>query len=153
MSQNGRTPAQWGCSVEGKPSAMLQAALLSVRRNGSSPQSLPACEGQTCDWAREMAECLRRGTCKAALVFCDDPGLACCVANKIPGVRAVAVLTVEQARLAIARLGANLLAVQQAGRTYFECRELMRLCEQCVSAVCPDRVACILKELDSHAHR
>ena len=153
MATNGQAPARWGCGVEGKPSAMLRAALLSVRRNGSSPQSLPSCEGPTCDWARQVAECVRRGTCKAALVFCDDPGLTCCVANKVAGVRAVAVWTVEQARLAVARLGANLLAVECHGRTYFECRELMRLCEGCVNAVCPDGVACVLEELDSHAHR
>jgi hypothetical protein len=63
------------------------------------------------------------------------------------------VWSVEQARLAVAKLGANLLIVERKGRTYFECRELLRLCEGCVSIVCPDGVACVLEELDGHAHR
>ncbi len=143
----------WGYTIEGRPSVMFQAALRSISRNGSSPSPLPPCEGEACSWVKQVASCLFDGTCQAVVLFCDDPGLACCVANKVPGVRAVPVWTITQARRAIDSLGANLLAVEMAGRTYYECRELLRLCQGGVTAACPDGVACVLEELDGHAHR
>ena len=63
-------------------------------------------------------------------MFCADPGLVCCVANKVNGVRAAAVLTVFQAARATLTLGANLLAVEMPGRTIFEVRQIMlSLCQ------------------------
>jgi hypothetical protein len=151
MDGNGQTGSGWGYAVEGRPSMMLQVALRAVHRNGHSPQSLPPCNGETCDWIRGVAECLRSGRCRTAVLFCRDAGLACCIANKVPGVRAAAVWTVAQAERALEQLGANLLVVEMAGRTYFECKEMLQLC--CKGADCPPSVACILQELDGHAHR
>jgi hypothetical protein len=153
MAGNGQAETPWGFAVEGQPAPMLQAALRSLARNGGQPAPLPACNGEACGWVRRVAECLQKGTCRAAVLFCRDPGLACCVANKVPGVRAVAVWTIPQAHRAIQQLGANLLVVEMAGRTYFECKELLRLCQTCDSVSCPAGVACVLQELDGHAHR
>ena len=152
MSGNGRATNGWGYAVEGRPSTMLQVALRAAQRNGSPPQALPECNGESCGWVRQVAECLRSGRCQTALLFCDDAGLCCCVANKVPGVRAAAVWTVAQAARALSELGANLLVVEMAGRTYFECKELLRLCCD-GAAACPPGVACVLQELDGHAHR
>jgi hypothetical protein len=151
MTGNGQTQG-WGYTVEGKPSAMLAAALRSARRNGSPPRDLPQCNGEACHWVRGVAECLASGECRAAVLFCTDSGLACCVANKVPGIRAVAVEGVGQAVRALRNLGANLLVVEMAGRTFYECRELLRLCQDYPSA-CPPGLACVLQELDGHAHR
>jgi hypothetical protein len=151
MNGNGQTVPGWGYAVEGKPSTMLQVALHAVCRNGSAPQELPACDGEPCGWVRRVAECLRSGRCRTAVLFCGDTCLACCIANKVPGVRAAAVGTVAQAHRALDQLGANLLVVEMAECTYFECRELLRLC--CDGAACPPGVACVLQELDGHAHR
>jgi hypothetical protein len=151
MTGNGRAQG-WGYAVEGKPSAMLEAALRSALRNGMPPQSLPVCHGEACTWVRRVAECLASGDCRAAVLFCTDAGPACCVANKVPGIRAVAVEGVGQAVRALRNLGANLLIVEMAERTYFECRELLRLCQEYPSA-CPPGLACVLQELDGHAHR
>jgi hypothetical protein len=151
MSGNGQTGYGWGYAVEGTPSTMLQVALRSVCRNGARPEPLPACNGDACGWVRQVAECLRSGRCRAAVLFCSDAGLACCVANKVPGVRAAAVWTVAQAVRAVQGLGANLLIAEMTDRTYFECREMLRLCQSGVG--CPDSVACLLQELDGHAHR
>jgi hypothetical protein len=151
MTGNGRAQG-WGYAVEGKPSVMLEAALRSARRNGAPPRSLPECNGEACHWVRGVAECLAGGDCRAAVLFCTDAGLACCVANKVPGVRAVAVEGVGQAVKALRNLGANLLVVEMAGRTYYECRALLCLCQEFPSA-CPPGLACVLQELDGHAHR
>ena len=151
MSVNGQAEPTWGVAVEGKPSMMLQVALRAAERNGGRPQALPECNGASCDWVRQVAECLRSGRCRAAVLFCRDASLACCVANKVPGVRAAAVETVAGAARALDRLGANLLVVEMVGCTYWECRELLRLCQR--EAACPEGVACVLRELDGHAHR
>jgi hypothetical protein len=151
MNGNGHTALGWGYAVEGRPSTMLQIALRAVHRNGHSPQSLPECKGESCGWIRQVAECLRSGRCRTAVLFCRDACLACCVANKVPGVRAAAVGTVIQAARALEQLGANLLVVEMAERTYFECKEMLRLCRE--GAACPSNVATVLQELDGHAHR
>ncbi len=151
MMGNGQVQG-WGYAVEGKPSTMLEVALRSTSRNGNSPRRLPECNGEACQWVRGVAECLARGECRAAVLFCTDTGLACCIANKVPGIRAVAVEGINQAVRALRNLGANLLVVELAGRTYYECRELLRLCQEHPSA-CPPGLACVLQELDGHAHR
>jgi hypothetical protein len=132
---------------------MLQAALRTLQRHGAQPGELPLCNGQACEWVRQVAECLHNGTCQVAVLFCEDVGLACCVANKVPGVRAVAVWTVGQAHRALDGLGANLLIVESAGRTFYECKELLRLCCDRAPSHCPPGVACVLEKLDGHAHR
>ena len=152
MNGNGHKAGGWGYAVEGRPSTMLQVALRAAQRHGHSPQPLPECNGEPCGWVRQVAECLRSGQCQTAVLFCNDAGLACCIANKVPGVRAAAVWTVPQAAQALVRLGANLLVVEIAGRTFFECKELLRLCCD-GAAACPPGVACVLQELDGHAHR
>jgi hypothetical protein len=151
MNGNGQTAQGWGYAVEGRPSAMLQVALRAVHRNGHSPQALSECKGEACGWVRQVAECLRSGRCRTAVLFCRDACLACCIANKAPGVRAAAVGTVAQAARALESFGANLLVVEMADRTYFEFKELLRLCS--AGADCPPGVACVLEELDGHAHR
>jgi hypothetical protein len=75
------------------------------------------------------------------------------VANKVAGLRAVTAVTVGQAARATRTLGANLIAVEMPGRTFFEVRQILRtLCTSALPA-CPDGVACTLQELDGHAHR
>lgn len=153
MKGTGQGERGWGCAVEGKPAPMLQVALGAFARNGAAPRTLPACDGDRCAWVRQVAECLKRRECRAAVLFCDDACLACCVANKVAGVRAAAVWTVPQAARAVERLGANLLVVETAGRTYWEFKEILNLCCRRTAATCPPGVACVLEELDGHAHR
>jgi ribose 5-phosphate isomerase RpiB len=93
-----------------------------------------------------------RGECSGGVLFCADPGLACCVANKVPGLRAVAVASVAQAARATLTLAANLLVVEMPGRTFFEIRQILRTLAECTRD-CPDGVACTLREMESHANR
>ena len=143
----------WGYALEHDPHPMLVAALRCLHRNGAKPRALAECKGDSCDWVRQTAECLARGECCGAVVFCEDANLACCVANKVPGIRAAAVASVFQAQRAVSSLGANLLAVEQGGRTFFEFKEILRLCCLRSSISCPEKVAGTLRELDGHAHR
>jgi hypothetical protein len=153
MSRNGQAGNVWGYAVEQEPPFMLRVALQALRRDGIDPVPLPGCTGERCPWVRAVAECLGQGTCRGVLLFCADPGLACCVANKVPGVRAVAVWTVVQAAAAVAGLGANCLAIEPRGRTFYELKQMLKLCCLREEPACPPGVACVLQELDGHAHR
>ena len=153
MNGNGQAQSRWGVAVEGRPPTLLHLALQMVRRNGDDVLPLPTCEGESCDWVRRIAECLRDGTCRGAVLFCDDAGLACCVANKVKGVRAAAAASVPQARRALDGLGVNLLVVEPEGRTFYELKRMLQLCCGRPESACPPGVACVLQELDGHAHR
>jgi len=151
VSGNGHPRNGWGIALQGQAPPMLQAALRSVRRTAPAPAPLPDCNGESCHWFRAVADCLARGECKGAVLFCDDAGLACCIANKVPGVRAIAVGSVMQAEQAVAGFGANLLVSETTGRTFYEFKQLLQLC--CTGGACPPGIACTLEELDGHAHR
>jgi hypothetical protein len=151
MSRNGVAPHRTGYAQD-RAYLPVGLAVLALRREGLSVEELPcAVSDAACRWSHAVAACVARGDCRGAVVFCEDPGLVCCVANKVPGLRAAAVATVAQAARAKLTLGANLLAVEMPGRTYFEVRQILRAV--CAAGACPDTVACTLRELDGHAHR
>ena len=143
----------WGHGRE-RSYPLVESAVRAAEREGIAVKELPANGGRSPDrWAKAVAECVASGTCCGGVVFCDDPGLVCCVANKVTGLRAVPVVTVAQAARATLTLGANLLAVEMPGRTFFEIRQILRILCSCDGPACPPGVACTLKELDGHAHR
>jgi ribose 5-phosphate isomerase RpiB len=132
---------------------MVTAAIAAIRREGICLVELACDRGaKRCCWSHAIAKCVASGECRGGVVFCEDPGLVCCVANKVPGLRAVGVTTVNQAARATLALGSNLLAVEMPGRTYFELRQILRtLCA--AGCACPEPTADTLRELDGHAHR
>jgi hypothetical protein len=143
----------WGFA-EDQPYPQVASAVQGLRRDGWSLQALPACkESASCCWSRALAECVSRGECRGGVVFCHDPGLVCCVANKVPGLRAIAVVTIAQTAQALLTLGPNLVAVEMPGRTFFEIRQVLRALCASGEGACPPGVACTLGELDGHAHR
>jgi len=131
---------------------LVASAIQALTREGLTFREWPEPDGLACRWARAAAECVASGECDGGVLFCADPGLACCVANKVPGLRAVAVTTVQQAARATLSLAANLLVVEMPGRTFFEIRQILRALVA-TSRSCPDGVACTLTELDGRAHR
>jgi ribose 5-phosphate isomerase RpiB len=146
-------PGRWGYA-EDRPTASVRSAVQALAREGVALQELkPSDADAVCQWSRAVAECVARGDCQGGAVFCADPGLACCVANKVPGLRAVSVTSVTQAARATLTLGANLLIVEMPGRTYFEVRQILRTLCQVALPTCPPGVACTLQELDGRAHR
>jgi len=142
----------WAYAVDRDPPPLLRLALEALRRERAALVALAPCNGDPCGWVRGVAECLKKGDCRGALVFCEGASPACCVANKVPGVRAAAVDTVDDLEDALAGLGANVLIVDPAGKTYFEFKQMLRLCLNSPAA-CPAGVARVLEELDGHAHR
>jgi hypothetical protein len=155
MKGNGQAldATTWGYGQD-RPHVMVACAVQALRREGLAVRELPTPGKELpCRWARAVAECVATGECAGGVLFCADPGLVCCVANKVPGLRAVAVTTVDQAARATLTLAANLLVVEMPGRTFFEVRQILRTLCAVRPAVCPDGVACTLRELDGHAHR
>jgi ribose 5-phosphate isomerase B len=156
MQGNGRTPGSRRAVIgyaQDRPHPWVRCAVQALERDGVTLRELGGAGGVLpCRWSRSLAQCVARGDCDGGVVFCQDPGLVCCVANKVPGLRAVAVCTVGQAAQATLSLAANLLAVEMPGRTYFEVRQFLRTLAA-VANDCPDGVACTLRELDGHAHR
>jgi ribose 5-phosphate isomerase RpiB len=146
------TRPAWGCGQD-RPYAMVQSAVQALTREGVAVRDFPTVgKDLPCRWAKTVAECLARGECAGGVLFCEDPGLVSCVANKVSGLRAVSVATVAQAARATLSLAANLLVVEMPGRTFFEIRQILRTLAG-GKVVCPDGVACTLRELDGHAHR
>jgi hypothetical protein len=152
-AQKATPRAAWGYAQD-RPHPMVSSAVQALRREGLGWKEMPPVDaGSDCGWARALAECVARGECSGGVVFCQDPGLVCCVANKVAGLRAAAVYTVAQAGRALLTLGPNLVAVEMPGRTFFEIRQILRVLCTAAAAACPPGVACTLQELDGHAHR
>src|SRR5262249_34316628 len=90
---------------------LVASARQALTEEGLTFREWPEPDGLACRWAKAVAECVAGGECSGGVLFCADPGLACCVANKVPGLRAVPVTTVQQAARATLSLAANLLVV------------------------------------------
>jgi hypothetical protein len=128
----------WGYAQE-RPDAVVASAVQALERDGIKLTVLDV-----------PADALWTAGA-GAIVFCGDAGLICCVANKYSGIRAAAITTPQAAARARQSLGANLLAIEMPGRTFFELRQMLRTI--CAGApACPTALAKTLKELDGHAH-
>ena len=142
----------WGY-VQERPDSMVGSVMQSLKREGMNLSELSrgTCQSPTsdsaCGLARHVAQCVGRGDFRGAIVFCHDPGLVSCVANKVKEIRAVAIASTSQAGKAVKGLGANFLALEIGKQTFFELRQIMRgVCGEAVG--CPESVAGFLKELE-----
>ncbi len=142
----------WGYTWE-REFPLVTSAVNSVNREGIPFQELPALrDGEGGRWAKEEAADVAAGQCCGAVVFAGDPGLFCCIANKMPGLRAVAITTVLQAARATLTVGANLLVVEMPGRTFHEIRQILKMVATGHPPQCPPTMANLLQEIDGHAH-
>jgi hypothetical protein len=128
--------------AEAESDALVKSALASLEHEGLALRRLT--ETTPLAWAKAAATV-------GVVVFCRDAGLCCCVANKIPGVRAVAVGNVAQTKRARETLAPNLFVVETPGPTFHELRQIVRAAT--TPASCPADIAKTLQELDRHAHR
>lgn len=158
-SSNGRAGSvsdrsSWGYAQETND-ALVRTVIAALQREGISLIELPG--ATPLEWARRVAgsqtsEGLKTSEVYAgAVIFSGNAGLASCIANKVPGVRAVAVTTPAQVKHAKGALAPNLVAVEMPGRTLHELRQIVRLAVG--QGPCPASVAKVLQELDGYAHR
>lgn len=140
--------AVWGFCQE-RHYSMVACAAQAMQREKLPFPELPRWEGNPTAWASAVV----RGDFQGVVLFCNNPALACCMANKVAGLRAAAVTTLAQAALAQATFAPNLVAVEMPGRTFFEIRQILRMFCQAGLPRCPDGTADIFQELDGHAHR
>ena len=153
----------WGYMSE-RPDPVVNNVIQSLQRDGVRLQEISATprfssagrvgeewETLACGLARQAAEVVAGGECRGGIVFCQDPGLTCCIANKVKGIRAVAIGSVRQVQRAAEGLGANLLALELGKSTFFEMRQMVRsLCN--APMVCHGSVARTLRELEGGCH-
>lgn len=135
--------SKWFLALE-KSDASIVAAIQAMEREGIVFHRLDAP-------ARKLAETLVANF-NGGVVFTSDPATVACVANKVAGVRAAMVGNAAQASRAKKNLGANLYAVEIAGPSFFEVRQILRILVT-GSTSCPESLAKTLGELDGHAHR
>lgn len=149
----------WGYMME-RPDSVIQNVVQSLARDGVQLQEISVtsrrssaaradeeCETLACGLARQAAEIVAGGQCRGVVVFCPDPGLTCCVANKVKGIRAVAIATATQVGCAAKGWGINFLALEPGRSTFFELRQILRgVCSGPVA--CPDRVAEVFRLLE-----
>ncbi len=133
------------CYAMEQSEAMIRSTIQALERDGIT---LSLINGSPTVIAETI---LRDGHC-GGLVFAIDAPLVCCITNKIAGMRAVSVSSVAQVIRSKQKLGANLFAIETAGRTFFELRQMSKAIVTGI-APCPDDIAKVLKELDGHAHR
>lgn len=143
----------WGYVLE-RPDPRVASVLQSLKREGVNLQELSIsrqaqgeCEIRACGLAREAAEVVSRGDNMGAIVFCIDPLLVSCIANKVKGIRAAAIASPAQASQAVKGLGVNFLALGIGQQTFFEVRQILR-CVCGGPSACPGAVVEILKGLE-----
>ncbi len=102
-------------------------------------------------WFATIARRLAAARDHRCVLFCQDPALACCIANRVPGVRAAAGGTAA-ARRAVVSIAVNLFAVAVPGPTFFELRQILRTMGDAERAV-PASVTEVIAELERHADR
>jgi hypothetical protein len=159
----GKLSGSWGYILE-QPDPRVASVVQSLKREGvnlqelSDPQRIgtitgpvrqgeAGCETLACGLARHAAEVVSQGDRAGAIVFCVDPLLACCIANKVKGIRAAALVSPTQASQAVKGLGVNFLALGIGQQTFFELRQILR-CVCGGPAACPGAVAEILRGLE-----
>jgi len=145
--------ANWSVVTEQEDST-IASLLGSLDRDGLSIRRSHLTAGAgTSRWAMAVASLAASGKCNGVVAITQSAGLCCCVANKLPGIRAVAIASAQQATQALGTVGANVLALETAGRTFFELKQILRCVAESGKTGCPAELASVLQELDGHAHR
>ncbi len=134
--------------AQGKPDTMLSAAIAGLAQDGIL---LTAYEIKQQPWIIAFAEMLVASNV-GGVALVAEPGLICCLANKLSGVRAVSVESVANIKGVKKLLGPNLFAIATQGCTFFELKQMLRTIASS-GPQCPAEIATSLQELDGHAHR
>jgi ribose 5-phosphate isomerase RpiB len=139
------TAAAWGY-IQERPFPLVGAAAKGLAKEGLTLVEIPGEASPR--WAVNVAGRILSGELRGGLFFCGDPSLICCVANKLPGVRAAAVCDVFQAARATLTLAANLLAVEMPGRTFYEIKQILTEFCRRDHVTCPEPAATVIREIE-----
>jgi ribose 5-phosphate isomerase RpiB len=153
------TKSFWGYMTE-RPDPVVSNVVQALKRDGldlreilmtpretSATRTNQEYESLACGLARQAADIVAGGECRRVVVFCLDPGLTCCIANKVKGIRAVAMGSANQAQRSVKGLGANVLALELGKATFFEMRQILKsACSGSTS--CSQVVAEVIQELE-----
>jgi hypothetical protein len=140
--------AVWNYGQE-RPDPAPAAAAAALAREGMTLEVIRPADASLAAWLAAVEGRIRKNA--GCVFFCVNAALVCCLANKIAGIRAV-VVNAGEARRALTALGANLLAVEMPGRTFFEVRQILKTAAGGTPG-CPAEIAQLLGELEAHAHR
>jgi hypothetical protein len=144
---------RWRYAQE-QPYPVVQSVADALRRDGVALEPVNAMGNEpVCRWARTLAESIAQDGSLGLLVFCEDPGLLCCVANKVAGVRAAAAVWPLRRSVCVNALAANLVAIDIAGRTFFELKQLVKAVCTAALPTCSGEIAAAIEELERHARR
>lgn len=131
-----------------KHDTMISSVLQALSREGIVLSPLETMPGP---WVVRFAELILANHA-GGVAMVREPGLICCIANKVAGIRAASVHDVPQVASVKKSMGANLFAMDGAGKTFFEVRQMLRTITAS-APTCGEGVAKTLSELDGHAHR
>jgi hypothetical protein len=147
-----KTVVGWAYAQE-RLDPMIGSVVQSLKREGLnlselSPGTSSSSAGDmACSFTRNIGQRVVRGECRGAVVFCLDPGLVCCVANKVKGIRAVPIQSAAEACRGIKGLAPNFVALEIGKSTFYEMRQILRgICGTAVA--CPEIMAKVFKELE-----
>jgi hypothetical protein len=139
VEKGSKAKANWICAQE-RPFSVVASVVEALRKEGISLHAWPERGSDSViQWARKLAEEVSHGS--GAIVFCHDPALVCCVANRQPRIRAASVTNVALARRALDTMAANWLAIEWPGPTYFEIKQLLALVSRTPVRDCPIELA------------
>lgn len=133
-----RQNVNWSRDVSGRPAMPSTQTWLAIVVQ-STPAVQTALEDTAPAWRRELvgkpAEAARlavsaicRGNASGAVAFSAEPHALVCLANRNSRLRGAAVDDASTVRIVMQQMGANLLAVDPAGKSYIELRNILRTC-------------------------
>lgn len=139
-----------GVAVE-QADGIVSGVVSALQKEGLSFQTWAPKGSNLAGWAWSLG-LLVKETNQTGIALVSDPALVACVAAKVAGVRPAQVLSALQVTRAMKGFGANLLAIEMPGRTFFELKQILRAAAATIpgSAAELERV---FKEIDGHAHR
>ncbi|GIW79720.1 MAG: hypothetical protein KatS3mg105_1527 [Gemmatales bacterium] len=130
--------------------SQMSAVLVALKRENIEFAQVATLAGSIAEQAHSFAEQLASELFQAVAIVCDNAGLACCIANKVRRVRAVAVASVNEVAKALSSFGANYFALDVEGRTFFELKQMLKTIAAAKNANCPVPVQRLLEEIDAH---
>lgn len=120
----GRSTVTHWQAVISKANSQVEAVVKNLLSAGAAWET--RLTGLPVEAARQGVSALCRGEAAGVVVFAEQPELVACLANRNSKLRAAAVWNAQQVAAAARHLGANLLAIDPVGKSFFELRTMLK---------------------------